>query len=87
MILRAIIILSFLFFIFTHVFYAYLVIVVFDNTIPLLLTPSNMYKTTTLNWIGCIFLYIIALLVVPLYPIVAFFHWLFTFGKNKEGKK
>ena len=68
-------------------FYAYLVIVVFDNTIPLLLTPSNIHKTTTLNWIGCSFFYIIALLVIPFYPIAAFFHWLFTFGRNKNERR
>ena len=51
-----------------------------------LLTPSEIYENTNLNWFGCIFVWFLEFLINPIMwiciTIVKIVKWLFTVGRK-----
>lgn len=47
-------------------------------------TPTDLYNSTDLNWIGVILLYILYLLMFPLAFILKFLYWVFHVGRRSN---
>lgn len=73
----------------------YVMAVVIVSTISLLflgdmkvclLTPSEIYENTNLNWFGCIFIWFLEFIINPIMwiciAIINFIKWLFTVGRK-----
>lgn len=47
----------------------------------LFLTPKYIYNHTRCNWFGTILLFILTILLAPIYVFIAFIIWLCTVGR------
>ena len=45
-------------------------------------TPKEIYECSNLNMFACVFLFIIAFVVNPLFYVAHFLYWIFHVGRN-----
>lgn len=68
------------------IFYSISTVVTIANVISdgfgLPLTPAEVYDAGRLNWFGAVMLYLLIVLIFPVYYIIAFVRFIFTVGRN-----
>lgn len=61
-------------------------LVLIGNMKVCLLTPSEIYESTNLNWFGCVFIWFLEFIINPIMwiciTIVKIIKWLFTVGRK-----
>lgn len=71
-------------------FYAIVTIAAFFTGIKdydnMAVTPKELYDMNDFNWIACISLYVLDVIINPLFFVVHFFDWLFHVGRKKGDK-
>lgn len=53
-----------------------------DTALPVFFTPEELYQHSKMNIVGCLIVYLLFIILIPVFTIGGIIKWLFTVGRK-----